>query len=124
VSFFSGGANHQNFVALFDIDTLAQCFRDFGHGDDCEIVVYGEAYGGKEQGMRDTYGPDLKFVVFEAKVDKYWLAVPKAEAVAKALGLEFVPYAGITFTLSAIDAEREEWHGRGPPAGGRCPPPD
>jgi hypothetical protein len=107
VWFFSGGAKHETFTALFEADVIAQKFRDIGHGDDCPITVYGEAYGGKMQGMRDTYGQDLRFVAFEVKVDGTWLSVPNAEDVAKKVGLDFVPWELVECTLENLDAQRD-----------------
>jgi hypothetical protein len=105
LGFFSGGEKHEKFVALFDQEALAKAFEaNFG---DRKVKVHGEAYGGKQQGMSATYGPDLKFVVFDIKVDESWLTVPKAEKVAIALGLEFVHYAEILTDLMLIDAERD-----------------
>jgi len=64
LGFFSGGAKHESFVALFDQDALAKAFET-NFGTDMKVVVYGEVYGGKLQGMSKTYGPNLKFIVFD-----------------------------------------------------------
>jgi hypothetical protein len=108
VNFFSGGESHDKFVALFDQAALQAKFAEiFGPAMDQAVVVYGEAYGGKQQAMSATYGPNLKFIVFDVKVGDSWLSVPQAEDVAKKLGLEFVHYVRIPTTLEAIDAERD-----------------
>jgi len=105
LGFFSGGEKHEKFVALFDQEKLTAIFTaNFG---DMKIRVHGEAYGGKQQGMSHTYGPNLKFIVFDVKVEESWLSVPKAEKVAGDLGLEFVHYVEIPTDLAAIDAERD-----------------
>lgn len=104
IIFFSGGAKYDDFVALFDQESLGKAFVELGCMD---VVVYGEAYGGKMQGMSKTYGKDLKFVVFEVKIGNSWLSMPKAEEISKSLGLDFVPYERIPTTLEAIDAERD-----------------
>ncbi len=106
VGFFSGGEKHEKFLALFDQEKLAAIF--LAHfGADIKVRVHGEAYGGKQQGMGYTYGPNLKFIVFDVRVDDVWLAVPKAEKVASDLGLDFVHYKEIPTDLVAIDAERD-----------------
>lgn len=105
LGFFSGGEDHERFVALFDLGALGQAFRDSVGADAC--IIYGEAYGGKQQGMSLTYGKDLKFVAFDVRIGNSWLAVLHAESVAKALGLEFVHYARVPTTLEALDAERD-----------------
>ena len=105
LSFSSGGATHSAFVALFDEEYLRTRFTEVG----CEKVrIYGEAYGGKLQGMRNTYGPDLKFVVFEVQIDGYWLDVPTAEAFAKSFNLEFVAYDLVSTDTDTLTAERNK----------------
>ena len=79
-------------------------------------TVFGEGYGGKEQGMRDTYGPDLKFIAFDVKIGNRWLSVTDAEDVVKKLGLEFVFYKKVSTYFTEengvrkyveLDAERD-----------------
>jgi hypothetical protein len=108
VRFFSGGEKHEKFVALFDAEFLLKTFQDnFEIDADGEVVIYGEAYGGKMQAMSHTYGKDLKFIVFDVKVGHSWLNVPIAENVAKKFNLEFVHYEKIPTDLAAIDAQRD-----------------
>lgn len=104
ISFFSGGAKHDDFVALFDETELEDGFIALGHA---KVSVYGEAYGGKLQGMRETYGDQLRFVVFEVKIGDTWLCVPDAAEVADKLGLEYVLYKRIRCDLADIDSERD-----------------
>jgi len=105
LSFFSGGAKHESFVALFDQEKLTQALlANIGQDN---AIVYGEAYGGKLQGMAHTYGPILKFIAFDVKIGESWLSVPQAEDVVKKLGLEFIYYVKIPTDLAAIDAERD-----------------
>lgn len=110
LSFFSGGESHDRFVALFDKPALHMAFAErFGHGfTDESVVVYGEAYGGKQQKMSATYGPDLKFIAFDVRVGDSWLQVEQAHRVVEGLGLEFVDYEQIEATIEAIDAERDK----------------
>jgi hypothetical protein len=105
VTFFSGGAKHDQFVALFDQEDLLRRYREHcPHGG--EVTIYGEAYGGKMQGMRDTYGDRLRFVAFEVKGKHFW-DVPKAHEFVEKMGLEFVHYNRVPATLEALDAERD-----------------
>jgi len=99
--FFSGSTSYVNFVKLFDIKNLEKVFADLGHE---KIKVYGEAHGGKIQGMSDTYGKDTKFVVFDINIDGLWLDVPNAEKVTNELGLEFVHYDLISATPEVIES--------------------
>lgn len=102
VCFFSGGEKHERFVDLFDQQQLHDRFITLG----CKIVtVYGEAYGGSQQRMRETYGDDLRFIVFDVKVGDNWVPVPDAAAFASMLGLEFVPFVEISTDLAEVDRE-------------------
>lgn len=104
IGFFSGGAKMEQFVSIFNGSELQTLLDAMGQES---VVVYGEAYGGKMQAMSHTYGPDLKFVAFDVKMNGDWLDVPTAEQLVKYLKLEFVDYKRIPATLSAIDAERD-----------------
>jgi len=104
VTFFAGGEKHENFIKLFDKEKLLAKFKEeFG---DIKVKVYGEAYGGKCQGMSHKYGKDLKFVAFEVEVDGMFLNVPTAHRVVEKLGLEFVDYVLIDCTIENLDKER------------------
>jgi hypothetical protein len=105
IDFFPGGVKHEDFIKLFDVEKLKERFTALGHE---RLTVYGEAYGGKCQGMSATYGKDLKFVAFEVLHNDKWLDVPIAEAICKTLEIEFVSYARVPAELSALDAERDK----------------
>lgn len=106
VGFFAGGEKHDKFVSLFDEESLGIKFSELF---DCDVVVYGEAYGGKCQGMSGTYGKELRFVAFDVNVGGIWLDVPNAEDVARKLGLDFVVWNKIPTTIEAIDKERDRY---------------
>lgn len=105
VSFFAGGEKHENFVKLFDADDLKLRFEVLGYAS---CVVYGEAYGGKQQGMRNTYGDNLKFAAFDVLADGTWLETPDACLVACALKLEFVNFERGPNKLEWLDAQRDK----------------
>jgi len=102
--YFAGGAAHETFIRLFDAEALAAAFLALGHD---AVTVYGEAYGGKLQGMSKTYGAAMRFVAFEVKIGETWLDVPNAADVAGKLGLDFVPWRVVDATVEALDAERD-----------------
>lgn len=104
LSFSAGGEKHERFVSLFDGDALTSAFVAMGHPS---IVVFGEAYGGSQQGQSKRYGKALKFVAFEVHIGETWLSVPAADSVARSLGLEFVHYAKVPTDLAALDTERD-----------------
>ena len=106
LGFFAGGASHENFVKLFDAPALsAKLLELFGN---THVMIFGEAYGGKLQGMSATYGKDLCFVAFDVKVDETWWSVPEAAVIAQELGLPFVSWQKIPTDLNAIDFERDQ----------------
>lgn len=108
LKFFSGGVKHDPFVALFDQASLLAKFTELSELHKLtSIKVYGEAYGGACQRMKDTYGEDLKFVAFDVEANDKWLNVPDAVAVVKHLGLEFVDYALVPSTIEAMNKERD-----------------
>lgn len=102
--FFSGGENYNKFIELFNGEYLNNTFLALGFK---ECIVYGEAYGGKQQGMSDTYGKELKFIAFDVKIGDRWLDVPRAEIVAKELGLEFVSYERCSTDLIELNRQRD-----------------
>lgn len=104
LSFHAGGESHPRFVGLFDQAKLLTAFQVMGYPT---VSVYGEAYGGKQQGMSATYGPALCFVGFDVAVGDTWLDVPAADALTTGLGLEFVPYVQVECTIEALDRERD-----------------
>lgn len=105
LTFFAGGESHERFLGLFNQEFLSSEFTKIGQDD---VTVYGEVYGGKCQGMSETYGKELKFVAFDVKIGDSWLSVPQAHEFVSFLGLEFVDYVKIPTTLEAIDKERDK----------------
>ena len=103
INLFSGGVQGEIFAQLFDIDKLLAELLVITP----DITIYGEAYGGKCQGMSKVYGKELKFVAFEVRIGYNWLNVPAAEDIVKGVGLEFVDYVRIPVEIDPyLDAER------------------
>lgn len=107
IRFFSGGEKHEKFVKLWGESSKFYKLHDALHSIGADVVVYGEAYGGKCQGMKDTYGDTLRFIAFDVKIGDCWLSVPDAHDVAKECGLEFVDYVKGPTTLEFLDQERD-----------------
>lgn len=113
--FFHGGANRESFLKVFP-DNLVDRFKRHGYTN---ITIYGEAYGGKLQGMSDVYGKELRFIAFDVKIDGVWQDVPVAKDIVEALGLEFVPTKMVSNDIAILNAERDagstvaEWRGIG-----------
>jgi len=106
VKFFAGGGNYDNFVAIFSEAELVYRFSEVIPGGKT-VIIYGESYGGKQQGMSAVYGKEDKFVAFEVRIGDAWLSVPMAEKIVVGLGLEFVSYNKVPCSIVAIDAERD-----------------
>ncbi len=105
VGFFSGGEKYESFKAIFDEAKLTEAFTAFGMD---KVIVYGEAYGGKCQGMSHTYGKQLKFVAFDVQIGEKWLDVPNmAQVVTDRLGLEAVHFDRIPATVELMNAARD-----------------
>lgn len=105
LSFFPGGEDPERFKALFDVRALDDAlFRKFPY---VEVTFYGEAYGGKQQGMSATYGKELRFTVFDVKIDGQFVDVPVADEIATACGFEFVPWARVPTDIAMLDKYRD-----------------
>jgi len=102
IHFHSGGESNDRFVKIFP-SNLKEKMGLYGY----DVVIYGEVYGSKCQGMKETYGEELKFVVFDIEIAGVWLPVPEAEAMAKNLGLDFVYYEKVSTNLASLDAQRD-----------------
>jgi hypothetical protein len=105
VNFSSGGESHENFIKLFDQEFLKAKFVEVF--PDIDVVIFGEAYAGKQQGQSHVYGKQSKFIGFDVKVGDYWLNVPNAEDVCKQFNIEFVHYRKIEVNLENLTAERD-----------------
>ena len=106
IGFFAGGGAYEEFIKLFDIDFIEAKFKEVF--PDIKVYIYGESYGGKQQGMSHTYGKEPKFIGFDVKVGDVWLNVPNAEDVCKQFNIEFVDYVKVPTTLEALNAERDK----------------
>lgn len=117
VVFFSGGEKYNNFIALFDEHKLMELFRAHNPLADREYIIYGEAYGGNQQGMSDIYGTRSKFIAFDVLIGTTWLDVPNGQKFVESLGLEYVPWVKVPIVkangnvvetdLTFVDAERD-----------------
>lgn len=104
IELFSGGASVNVFARMVNAQELAEKFAESGIMD---IAIHGELYGGNQQKQTWRYGNELKFCVFDVRINHHWLSVPQAEEVAHKLGLEFVSWTKIPGTVEACDAARD-----------------
>lgn len=103
LTFSSGGETHDKFVRLFDQEKLREGLLKVGQ----DVVIFGEAYGGKQQRMGETYGKQLKFIVFDVKIGESWLTVPKMAKFAEDLGLEVVAWTLVPSDQAVLDQYRD-----------------
>jgi hypothetical protein len=104
IIFFSGGEKYENFINIFDQEKLKNKFIEMGF----TFTIYGEAYGGKCQGMKHTYGEGLKFIGFETNIGGKWLCVPDAEKIVRSFNLDFVHYDLIDTNIETLDYYRDQ----------------
>lgn len=104
IKFFGGGIKTNVFAELFSDLHLA---TNMQRPERPKITIYGEAYGGKCQRMSNTYGKDLKFLVFDVRIGDRWLSVPDAASFARSQGLEFVWYMGAWCEIGVLNAFRD-----------------
>lgn len=105
INFFTG-ENHQLFLSLFNEEFLIKKFEEIF--PDQNVVIFGEHYGGKCQGMAHTYGKESKFIGFDVKVGDVWLNVPNAHDVCNQFDIEFVHYVKISTDLAHLETQRDE----------------
>jgi hypothetical protein len=108
LTFFSGGESYDRFKNLFDKEKLeAKFIEKFGTETLEPVIIYGEAYGGRQQGMSHTYGPDLKFIAFDVNVYEQFLDVEQAAGFVGEFGLEFVDYQLVDTDLDSLNGHRD-----------------
>lgn len=66
------------------------------------VCLYGEGYGGKIQSGGSTYGPEQRFVLFDAKIEDNWQERSNVNTIAKLFNLDVVPVIGIDTLDEAV----------------------
>ncbi len=106
VHFHSGGVSHESFKSLFNEESLnGEIGSRFTPEND--VTFFGEAFGGKCQGMSDTYGKSLRFMVFDVKIDGLFLNADAASQLTRDIGLDFVPYERGPMNLDWLNSQRD-----------------
>jgi len=106
IHFHSGGASHESFKPLFDETNLKNQF-DQRFNPENEVTFFGEAFGGKCQGMSETYGKQLRFICFDVLIEDLWLNVDAAHQLANDFGLDFAPYERGPNNLEWLNSQRD-----------------
>lgn len=93
VNFLNAKFNNPETEELFE--------QKFG---DSDVIMFGEGYGRKIQGVGSLYRPDdVSFILFDVCIGDVWLKRDSVEDIAKAFGIDVVPIAGIGTIRQAID---------------------
>lgn len=70
------------------------------------VCLYGEGYGAKIQGG-GNYRPDQDFVLFDVRIDDWWLNRDSVEDIAKTFGLDIVPVIGTGTLFQMVERTRD-----------------
>ena len=76
---------------------------EIGTNDNTMITIYGEGYGVKIQAGGNYIKDGVGFILFDVKVDKWWLKRQDCEQVAQKLECKIVPIIGHMTLLEAIE---------------------
>lgn len=90
------------------LNTLKLPISDFMKKEDDgypnRVTIYGEGYGTKIQACGSKYlSKDNSFIVFDVKIDNWWLLRESRDKIAQALEAPIVPYLG-QMTLSEAES--------------------
>lgn len=82
----------------FTNDKMLECF-----GETPNVCLYGEGYGkGIQKG--GNYIPDkTKFILFDCKIDQWWLLKDNVTEIGNKLGISLVPNMGSGSLLDAVE---------------------
>lgn len=70
------------------------------------VCLYGEGYGAKIQSGGGNYRQDQDFVLFDVKIDDWWLLRENVEEIADSFGLDVVPIIGKGTLAEMIEKAR------------------
>ncbi|XWV24733.1 RNA ligase 2 [Tupanvirus deep ocean] len=96
LKFHGGSVPSKDFEKLFDVPQLEESFESIIKDNGwTSMKIHGEVYGSKIQGMTTTYGKDMRFIVFDVKINvdsngDRFLDVPDAKIIADKLLMDFV----------------------------------
>jgi hypothetical protein len=82
---------------LFPIELLQTVFPDNS------VLLFGEGYGGKIQGMGKYYGYEIKFDLFDVLIGRWWLERRAVFDIASKLKIHAVPVLFEGTLLEAIE---------------------
>lgn len=72
------------------------------------VCLYGEGYGIKIQESGESYIPEgVDFVLFDIKIDEWWLERKNIEDIARKLGIKIVPVIGEGTLDDAVEIAKQ-----------------
>lgn len=80
--------------------------------EDAEVCFYGEGYGPKIQKGGGNYRKDQDFVLFDVKINNWWLQRQDVEDVANKFGLGVVPILGIGTLKEMVKMTQDGFNSR------------
>lgn len=88
---------------LFDREHLMEALNITDETQNCNITLYGEGYGAKIQKGGNYISNDVNFILFDVKIDKWWLDRESIKDIANKLGIDAVPLMGYMTIPEAIE---------------------
>lgn len=76
-------------IELFGNEETEQLFEQIFGGK--EVILFGEGYGAKIQGIGGLYRPDVSFILFDVMINGNYQSREMVETTAKQFNLEIVP---------------------------------
>ena len=86
---------------IFSIEEMRKVFEEK------PVCLYGEGHGKKIQKAGEFYLPDrVDFILFDVKIEDYWLQRKDVELIAERFGIKVVPIVGEGTLEEAIELTR------------------
>lgn len=88
-------------------------FRDIFDADAINVCLYGEGYGAKiEKGGGNYKADGQDFVLFDVRINEWWLQRSDVEDIAEKLGIGAVPIIGYTTLPEMVEKVRKGFMSR------------
>ena len=86
---------------IFSVEEMRKVFEEK------PVCLYGEGHGKKIQKAGEFYLPDsVDFILFDVKIENYWLQRKDVELIAERFGIKVVPIVGEGTLEEAIELTR------------------
>ena len=99
--------NKLNEMFLPLLSTFEEIFKPDPKGELPQVCLHGEGYGAKIQKGGGNYRQDQSFVLFDVKIDEWWLMRNDIEDIASKLSLDVVPIIGKGTLIDMVNLAKE-----------------